>query len=349
MRRLALLAFVVLATLTMAFTLWELSRALIVLLLSLAVAAAFAPVVDFWTARGVPRALALGLAYGLGILILTVAVLMLTGSLLADLQGSADELAIAYKSAKEQWPHGNSLERAVAARLPTADLMGALGDESPKGFAQVLVGLAAHLLGTFGELVVILMLSVFWSASSQGFERLWLSLVPVDQRAPAREAWEAIQIGVGEQVRNDLVQSLLVTVLLLAGFHAMGVAHPTLPAVAAGLLRLVPLVGVLLAVLTTVVSGFAASPELSVLAGVYTLAVLVLLELLIAPALLRSRTYSALLVTLMVVALTNGPASPGCSWLPRRRRPRRSSSRSSSASSSPRPWRRSSSPRSASE
>ncbi len=305
MRRIAILAFVVLATLTAAFTLWELSRAVIVLLLSLALAAALAPIVDFWTARNVPRALALALTYGLGLLVLVLLLYVMTGSLLADLEGTTDELAVAYRRAKEQWPEGSPLQQAVAERLPTADLAGALGEAHPSGLARGLFGLALHALAVLGEFGVIVILSFFWLANSQGFERRWLSLLPVDHRVHAREAWEAIQNGVGEQVRNDLVRSLLAIVLLLVGFHAMGLGHPTLPAAAGGLLRLVPLVGVFLAVLTTVLSEITTSPLLAMLGAVYTIAVLVLLEMLIVPVLLRPRRYSPLLVTLMVLALTD--------------------------------------------
>ena len=85
----------------------------------------------------------------------------------------------------------------------------------------------------------------------------------------------------------------------------MGLGHPTLPAAAGGLLRLVPLVGVFLAVLTTVLSEITTSPLLAMLGAVYTIAVLVLLEMLIVPVLLRPRRYSPLLVTLMVLALTD--------------------------------------------
>jgi predicted PurR-regulated permease PerM len=305
MRRLALFSFVALATLTAAFTVWELSQAVILLLLSLAVAAALAPIVDFWTARQVPRPLALALSYGLVVLVLAGLVYTMAGPLVFDLQGTTDELAVTYRQVKVQWPDGNYLQQTIAARLPTADLAGALGASNPSGLAQGLLAVALHALGTFGELVVIIILSIFWSANSQGFERLWLSLLPVDQRTYARSAWEAIMGGVGEQVRSDLVLSFLAIVLLLGGFHAMGLAHPTLPAAAGGLFRLVPLVGVILAVVTTVLAGIATDPLLAALAAIYMVAVLVLLETLVAPRLLRSRRYSALLVTLMVIALTD--------------------------------------------
>lgn len=311
MRRLALFAFVALATLTVALTAWELSRAVIVLLLSLAAAAALAPVVAFWTARGIPRPVALALSYGLALLVLALLAFTMTGALLFDLRETTDELAVTYRAAKAEWPEGNYLQRTVAARLPTADLAGALGGENPSGLARSLLGAALHALGALGELVVILILSIFWSANSLGFERLWLSLLPVDQRAYARESWDSIKSGVGEQVRNDLVQSLLAVVLLAAGFHAMGLAHPTLPAAAGGVLRLVPLVGTITAVLVSVLSGLTTDPLLAGLAAVYMIAVLTLLELLVAPLLLRSRRYSRLLVTLMIVALTDAYGLPG--------------------------------------
>lgn len=303
MRRLALFALVVLATLTAAFIFWELRQGVIILLLSLAAAAALAPIVDFWTARGVPRPFALGLAYGLGLLVLGLLLYMTAGSLVSDVKGATDDIAVAYKQVKTQWPEGNAMQREVAARLPT-DLSAALVGLDPTGLAKGLLGFALGAFGVLGELTIILILSIFWSASATGFERLWLSLLPVDQRAHARDAWEAIKSGVGQQILNDLIQSLVAVVLLLAVFHAMGLAHPTLAAAAGGLFRLVPLVGVILAVLTAVLSEVTTDPVLAGLAAVCMVGVLMLLDLFVARV-LRPRCYSRLLVTLIVVAFTD--------------------------------------------
>lgn len=302
MRHLARLTLVVLATATVVLAVLAMRQAVLALLLSLATAAAVQPVVAFYTSRGAPRPVALGLTYGVGLLGAVLVVSVTAGSLLVDLQETIEALTAAYDGARDRMAAGSTLQRVVAARLPGADLVGVLAGGS---LARGALGFTMNAIEVVAELTIVLILSLFWSANAGGFERLWLSLLPVPVRAGARDTWLAMKRGVGEQIRSDLVQSLLAVVLLLGGFEAMGLSHPMLPAAAGGLLRLVPLVGVPGAVLTTILTAAMDGPVLTAAAAVYMVAVLVVLDRVVTNRLLRARPYSHLLTMLVIVALSD--------------------------------------------
>ncbi|MBI3722500.1 AI-2E family transporter [bacterium] len=303
MRRLALTTLVVLSMLTAAFAIWELRSAVVLFLISLGIAAATLPFIESLVARRVPPSIAILLAYSGVVLVLGLLLFFAAGSLLVELKEATDELLLACSRLGTLWAEGNIFQRTIAERLPTAE-PGA--DASRLGSLTVeVLGFSLDVARLVGQVVVVLVLSIFWTANRQSFERLWLSLVPAHARPAATRIWTDVRTGVGAKVGQELVQSLLAIVVLDLGFHAMGLSYATLPAFASGLLRLVPLVGQCLAVLAALLAGLSLRPMLALLAATYALAVLFLLDAVVSPRVFGTRRYSPLVVTLTAFALAD--------------------------------------------
>lgn len=306
MRPLALRTALVLATLTGLLVLWELRAALVLFALAVTTAAAVRPLVDALVARRVPRGLALGVATLLSLLVPGLLLVYLaTGALAADVQWVADGLLPLYETVRDRWPQGTGLQRELAVRLPGRELAEGLRGEQLVELVRSAAGLGLDAFSFLGELMIVQLLAIFWVANREAFERLWLSLVSVDGRPRAQETWSALERGVGEKVRNDVTEGLLTVGLLYVGFLGIGLEHPLLPAVLGGLLRLVPLVGWLLALATTLVAGLATNPTVGVVAAAYVGVVMIGLEVVVAPRLMRARRYSSLLLTVVVLALAD--------------------------------------------
>lgn len=306
MRPLALRTALVLATLTGLLALWELRAALVLFVLAVTTAAAVRPLVDALVARRVPRGLALAVATLLSLLVPGLLLVYLaTGALAADVRGVADGLLPLYETVRDEWPSGSGLQRQLAARLPGRELAEGLRGEQLVELVRRAAGLGLDAFSFLGELLIVQLLSIFWVANRERFERLWLSLVSVDGRQRAQETWSALERGVGEKVRTDVAEGLLTVGLLYVGFLGIGLEHPILPAVVGGILRLVPLVGWLLALGTTLVVGLATNPTVGVVAAAYVGVVMIGLEVVVAPRLLRARRYSSLLLTVVVLALAD--------------------------------------------
>jgi putative permease len=250
--------------------------------------------------------MALGLTWSIGLVVPGLFLLhLVTGPVVDDLQAIADVLLPRYERLRAEWPHGGAVERLIAERLPPGDVSAVLGNTSPSEVIRSAVGLGFDAISFLGHFFIVQILSIFWTANRETFERLWLSLVPVDQRPYARGTWLAMKRGVGEKIRADIAESVLASALLYLGFWLLGLHHPVLPALAGGVFRLVPLVGWLLALLTTLVAGLVTDPLLAVFAAAYTGIVLITLGTFVAPRLLRTRRYSPLLLTLVVLVLAD--------------------------------------------
>ena len=79
-----------------------------------------------------------------------------------------------------------------------------------------------------GQIAIILILSLYWSADQFRFERLGLSLLPEQHHTKAIHVWRSMEAGVGEYLRSELIQSVLTGLLLWLGFSALGIRYPVL-------------------------------------------------------------------------------------------------------------------------
>jgi predicted PurR-regulated permease PerM len=126
-----LYVLIVLATLTGLFILWQFREALLLFLLSLAIAAAFRPLIDFFTSQRLPHGIALLLSYLL-ILGLTVGILALIGGpLLRDIEQATNEFITTYERIRLNWPESEILfQQMLANQLPPSqELFGSLVNE----------------------------------------------------------------------------------------------------------------------------------------------------------------------------------------------------------------------------
>jgi predicted PurR-regulated permease PerM len=195
-------------------------------------------------------------------------------------------------------------ERVLAPRLPSIEP----GSGGPAAMADATVealGVSLNVAELIGASVIVLALSVYWTASGSSFERRWLSLLPAGSRGAAAGIWLEIRTGVGEKIRQELTLTVLTVVAADLGFHLIGLDYPTIPAFACGCMRLVPLVGPGLAVIAAFAAGVSTSLVCGVAAGSFTVALLFVEETLVAPRLAGPQRANPFLVTLTILAIAD--------------------------------------------
>ena len=307
MIRLIRYTVVVLATLMILLLVWQFISAIVLFILSLAVAAALRPLINSLTGRYVPKRIALGVIYFL----LTAAILssfwMIGTPLLDELQTATDDSIAAYDRAKAEWPQsGTVFQQTLAEQLPpSADLYQVLTSEQGIPALAGVFGAAQNFFSTLGQIAIILILSLYWSADQFRFERLALSLLPEAHHSKALHIWRSVETGVGEYLRSELVQSVLTGVLLWLGFSVLGIRYPVLLALWGAIVRLIPWFGAVIAVLPVLLIGIGVSSPVGILAALYTIGVLLALKLVIEPRFFPRYKYSALLIVLLVIALAD--------------------------------------------
>lgn len=304
MKRLAIYTVIVLATVTAVLFLWQFRSVLALFFLSLALASTARPVVTRLVRRGLPLWLAILLTYVLGISLAAGLLLLLGPSFITEVQNLTSQAVSAYERTWLGWMNGTDSQKAIAARLPPpSDIFAAIAGPNGELLAQRVFELTASVTAVLGGFIVALVLSVYWTVDQARFERLWLSLLPASQRGRARLSWQAIDSGVGAYIRSEVVQSFVGIVLLYAGYHLIGLPYPALLALLGGIAWLVPLVGVVFTIVPVLAVGLMEGVALGITAVVYTVTVLLVLELLVEPRFFNRRRYSSILTVLLMLIL----------------------------------------------
>lgn len=303
MKRVALAAAITLATFMAAALLWRFRGAAGLFLLSLAVAATVRPSVDALEPR-LGRVLALMLVYVAGLALLGTFLYLVTRGFLRELDLAVERLGAAYDHLRAGPRSHDSLYGFLLRRLPpAADLYRAIGAARPSILLDEALGLTRNVIDLVGQFLILVALSAYWNARRESFERLWLSLLPASSRPRSRDVWRGIEHAVGSHLRSELVQSALCVVGLAAVFQLTRLSTPLLPALAAGVLRLVPFFGIPFAAGVAFLAGFPTGPMTGAFAAGVTLAAITVIDRLVARRLLHARRPSPVLTVVFVVAL----------------------------------------------
>lgn len=304
MKRVTINAAVVIGTLALIYLLWVFRAPLVIFLFSLAFAAAARPGVESLLENGVPRGRAILIVYALFFAVLLLFLLFLGNPLLAEIQQMADRLVMTYDRIWAEWPEGTEIQRRIVEYLPAPEaLYSSFSSEQQGSVLNRLLGITVNSFSFLGHVVTAIILSIYWSADQVRFERLWLSLLPVESRARARDMWRGIEHDFGLYIRSEVMQSIVAGMLLNLGLWAMGVNYPTLLSLIGALAWLVPWLGGVLSVLPITLVALSQSPELGIFATAYAIGVLFFLELFIEPRFIRRRQFSSLLSILLIIAL----------------------------------------------
>lgn len=178
---------------------------------------------------------------------------------------------------------------------------------------HTLLGVTWGFFGTILNVLIIVVLSLYWSIDRIHFERLWLSLLGVGTRQRARDTWRAIEQATGAYLQREVVQSLVAGLVLGIGFWIFGQPYPVLSAAIGALAWLIPWIGAPLAMLAVIViwtphfllAGGEGVPLTLFAAAAYALTVLMLLEWFVEPRLFQRKRYNPILLVLVAIGMVD--------------------------------------------
>lgn len=300
MKRLAYILVGVLGTLTLILVIWELRSIVLLFLISLAISAVMNAPLAYLMKLGLSRTMALTVGYLVGVVGLLALGVAISGPLIRELDALTRDFIRLYERSSPGW------SASLLAQLPTVDAVAAFFAGTP-GASPVtgVLDVTQNTVNLIGQLLLALVLSIYWSADSQRFERLWLSLLEPAQRANARRNWRAVEANVGAYIRSELVQSVLTGALITLGLWAVNANYPFLTALVVALSWLVPLVGAFLAILGVILLGLLSNPLIVLFSLVYTIIILMIMEFVVERYLYGQDGYSSVLVLLAMIAMAD--------------------------------------------
>lgn len=302
MKRLMGYTAVVLATLLVVQILWEFRVVVLLFTLSLFVAAAIRPFVNQLTQWGLPRVAAQLLLYVVGIGSLLLLLVLLADTLFMELNILANRIVIEYESVYRAWQEGSAWQHTAASWLDASVPFLRVEEADLEQMLPAVVLLTQNVATAVGGVLLLLVLSIYWSADQYRFERLWLSLLPPRRRATARDSWRDIEHAVGSYLRSQGVQSILAVTFLGIGAALANLDFALLLALVGGLMAFVPLFGGLLTSVVALALGSLQSVPLGIGAGIYTFVLFLVLEFFVEPRLWpKAQERRSFLLTILLV------------------------------------------------
>jgi len=312
MKQLVVIGTAVMTTLLALVVLWQFRTVVVYVLISLALAATVRPFVKDLTRRGLVMRVVLIFLYtvclvGFGFLIFYVGRFAVS-----DVQQVAQTLSVQGSWVLPAWLEGSSFQYTLLSWLPTPEeLFEAVTGERGQLVLPAVLGLTEGIGGIASGVFLVLILSIYWSINQVHFERLWLSLLPAEQRKQARDVWRTIEPDLGVYIRSEIVQSLLAAVLLGLGYWLLGSQYPALMALVGALAWLIPVVGAPLAIILPLLMGLLTSVQLSLFTILYTLVVLIALQVWVEPRLFKRKWDNPILTLVILLAMADAFGLPG--------------------------------------
>jgi predicted PurR-regulated permease PerM len=241
----------------------------------------------------------------MGLAILVVPLIAISKPVVMNFQQLSDDLLIFYESVRVQGlesiiPFFQTLSDQLP---PPGALSEAFSGEYRNQFAGAVFGVAEGFVFFTSRVAAIIILSIYWSADRVRFERLWLSILPVERRSKARRIWREIEEEVGAHLGSVVLQTILAIIFLWLGYWALGIEYAALLSVLAGIIRLIPWFGAVLAVIPPLLVGLGDSPLVGVTAAIYTLVILLAQAFVVEPRLFPKRKCNSILLVVIVFAM----------------------------------------------
>ena len=296
----------VMTTLLALVVLWQFRMAVVYVLISLALAAALRPLVNRLVGHRFVARAAWILLYVVALGSFGFLIFQIGQAMISEIQHLAQTVSVQDAWRLPGWLQGSAFQQTLVGRLPPpSKLFEALTGSQGQLVLPAVLGFTQGIGGVVSAVLVILLLSLYWSINQIHFERLWLSLLPPGQRKQARGIWRTIEPDLGAYIRSEVVQSLLAGLLLGLGYWLLGSPYPALLALAGALAWLIPVVGAPLAVILPLMMGMLTSVQLSVFTGIFTLVVLIALEIWVEPRLFRRRWINPILTLVILLAMAD--------------------------------------------
>jgi putative permease len=303
LKRIAMIAAVVLLTLGSLGLAWRFANVIALVAVSLAVAAMTRAPIEWLINRRVRKSLAMAFVYGVGLLVLFAIIWYVGPRIFAEMQSLSLNLSAAYAAFESAWRAGSPLQQSVISRLPDAEQLNQLLLSGDAGLAQALMSATMNLVEIVTQSLLVIVISLYWSADNLHFERLMLSMVPATQRGRVRLTWREMEKGIGAYLRSEIAQCLIAGVVLAIGFSAMGVSYPLTRAVLAAVAWLLPLVGGAVALIPVWFFGLFINPAVAAAATLFMFAVFAFLEFVVERRLYPRERYGSVLVLLVTIAM----------------------------------------------
>ena len=240
---------VVLTVLGLVF-LWLIRDIILLLLLSLIVASALEPMVEYFNQHRVPKAVSVLTVYILALGMLGLVLYLLIPPAILQFQLLAEKWPEYFSRFQDQLGNINLSNFSITSLL----------DEVKGGFLDKTFGVFSGLF----SFITVLVVSFYLVAEEQSMKQFVANLLPPQHHEVVLGLIEKIQVKMGKWVLGQIVLSFSIFALTYVGLLILGVDYALFLALLAGLLEVVPYIGPFLSAVPAVFFAFIQNPALAI-------------------------------------------------------------------------------------
>ncbi|MGV8963942.1 MAG: AI-2E family transporter [Candidatus Saccharimonadaceae bacterium] len=145
--------------------------------------------------------------------------------------------------------------------------------ENQKKVLPFLQGFFQSSFGIFGDLFVVLFLSMFLAVAPFDYVNGVINLVPRKGKPKAKELFGDLNLNLSKWIKGTIISCLFVFVFTAIGLLLLGVKMWLILAILAGLLNIIPYLGTIIAMIPAVLVALMISPTQALLVAILFLSV----------------------------------------------------------------------------
>jgi predicted PurR-regulated permease PerM len=250
------------------------------------------PIVRFLAKRGIKRSIAVVIVAVAFLLVVTGVLLLIVPTLVAQIQAFIGNLpTIIGDIAEQEWVKDLESRFGGSLDVDTMVANATTWASDPQNLVSVgggLVSVGSTIANGTTGVIIVLILTVYFSATLPTIKSWAFALVPASRRAGTESVAEEIMRSVGGYVLGQVSLAAINGVLSAVFLVILQAPLPALLALIAFIGSMIPLVGTLSASVVIVVSCLFVSPTMAIIAGIYYLVYMQIESYVFSPRIMRA-------------------------------------------------------------
>jgi predicted PurR-regulated permease PerM len=268
--------------------LFLISNILIVLFLSLIIASAIYPWVNYLESKKIPRILGVLSVYVIAILFIIFLLYLVIPTMVDEIRQLASVLPSYYDVLSSKFSK-TVLEISPDYTKTAQDFLINFG-EKIKGMASSVLKTVAGVFGGFATLGIVLVISFYMASQEKGVGSFIKLITPKHQEAYVLNLWKRVEKKLGLWLQGQLLLGVIIGLVVFFGLYIIGVPYALLLGVVAGIFEVVPVVGPIFSAFIGIAVALMIDPVLALLTLIFYIIVQQVENNILVPFLMKKMT-----------------------------------------------------------
>lgn len=291
--------FKTIAILFLVYILYLVKEVFALFFVSLVLAAAFDPMIDWLNIKKVPRAISILVVYLVILFVVGLAVYLLGGKVVEELKALAVNFPDYFNRVTANLNMNVNLQNVANVENLSSSLSNILG-----GLKNTTVNILSFLNSFFGGIVnflMVLVITFYMTVYEKDIKNFTNSVTPKKNREYVTALIHSMKQRMGFWLRGQLILSIIIFFLTYIGLTILGIKYALLLALVAGIFEIVPFIGPILAAVPAIFFGFTQGATQGVLVAILYILVQQLENNIIVPKVMGKTTGMNPLVVLLSI------------------------------------------------